>query len=240
MDVTNGLNDELKCVKCLDLVNSPLSLPCSHNICYKCAKESVTTEDQVRFRFKPQNLLEESGYKNIQEVEACVRQLSRSLSALVCPKCCVYFLLDERGINSLTKNLILERLVEKQKTLSCELDCQLCESGPSKKASFTCEQCLVSYCYKCLAIYHPKRGPLASHSLVEPQFQRIKDNKKGNLTCCEHVEENISMYCTLCKAPVCYLCFEQGRHKGHESRALGIMFKDQKVSEIFFPNTFLS
>ncbi|XP_047132268.1 E3 ubiquitin-protein ligase TRIM9 isoform X1 [Hydra vulgaris] len=226
MDVPDGLYNELKCVKCLCLLTNPLSLPCSHNICYKCAKESLVTESQVQSHFEPYQV-DKSGYKN-KEKKASLNQISSSTPALVCSKCCIYFILDERGVDGLTKNLILERLVEKQKVLCCELDCQLCETTPSAKASFTCEQCLVSYCYKCLAIYHPKRGPLASHSLVEPQFQRIKHIKKENLTCSEHVDENISMYCALCKTPVCYLCFDEGRHKGHESKALGIMFKDQK------------
>jgi len=32
-----------------------------------------------------------------------------------------------------------------------------------------------------------------------------------------------------CRVPVCYVCLERGQHSGHEVKALGAMFKEQKV-----------
>ncbi len=35
------LEDELTCCVCLELYDEPLILPCSHNICKKCASELI-------------------------------------------------------------------------------------------------------------------------------------------------------------------------------------------------------
>lgn len=49
-------------------------------------------------------------------------------------------------------------------------------------------------------------------------------------TCPEHEMENYSMYCLSCRAPVCFLCLEEGRHGKHEVKPLGAMWKQHKVS----------
>lgn len=49
-------------------------------------------------------------------------------------------------------------------------------------------------------------------------------------TCPDHEMENYSMYCVSCRAPVCYLCLEEGRHGKHEVKPLGAMWKQHKVS----------
>ena len=49
-------------------------------------------------------------------------------------------------------------------------------------------------------------------------------------TCPDHEMENYSMYCVSCRAPVCYLCLEEGRHGQHEVKPLGAMWKQHKVS----------
>ncbi|XP_068837895.1 tripartite motif-containing protein 67 isoform X1 [Capricornis sumatraensis] len=48
-------------------------------------------------------------------------------------------------------------------------------------------------------------------------------------TCPEHEMENYSMYCLSCRAPVCYLCLEEGRHGKHEVKPLGAMWKQHKA-----------
>lgn len=175
---------------------------------------------------------DDSGYLSMNEIHACLhQQIQGPVLSIKCPTCSVSFVLDERGIDCLPLNIILESLVEFYKRKNSEIDCQLCELETPNKASSTCEQCRVSYCDKCLNIYHPKRGPLASHTLSSPHNNQIVlKHRVGVLKCSEHTEENISMYCVLCKMPVCYLCFEEGRHCGHEARALGTMYKEQKVS----------
>lgn len=39
------------------------------------------------------------------------------------------------------------------------------------------------------------------------------------------------MYCVKCKTTVCYLCVDRGKHRKHDVKALGEMFKEQKVSD---------
>ncbi|XP_026949859.1 tripartite motif-containing protein 67 [Sagmatias obliquidens] len=48
-------------------------------------------------------------------------------------------------------------------------------------------------------------------------------------TCPDHEMENYSMYCVSCRAPVCYLCLEEGRHGKHEVKPLGAMWKQHKA-----------
>ncbi|XP_022408927.1 tripartite motif-containing protein 67 isoform X1 [Delphinapterus leucas] len=48
-------------------------------------------------------------------------------------------------------------------------------------------------------------------------------------TCPDHEMENYSMYCVSCRAPVCYLCLEEGRHGKHEVKPLGTMWKQHKA-----------
>ena len=50
------------------------------------------------------------------------------------------------------------------------------------------------------------------------------------LKCADHVDENVSMYCVLCKTPVCYACLQEGRHFGHDVHAMGALCKQGKVS----------
>ncbi|XP_039706278.1 tripartite motif-containing protein 67 [Pteropus medius] len=48
-------------------------------------------------------------------------------------------------------------------------------------------------------------------------------------TCPEHETENYSMYCASCRAPVCYLCLEEGLHSKHEVKPLGAVWKQHKA-----------
>lgn len=240
---------ELICGKCEGFLEKPVSLPCSHNICYTCA-EQCTTETENREKSNRRRDIstltsspnlndrsdcqsDDSGYLSMLEIHACLhQQLQGPIKSIKCPKCSVSFILDDRGVNCLPRNLILDSLVERHKKKSLEVSCQLCEKTPPVKATFMCEQCRVSYCDSCLAICHPKRGPLMAHSLVSPSAEITDLQPRGVFKCTEHEDENISMYCALCKMPVCYLCFEQGRHCGHEAKALGTVFKEHKVIQL--------
>ena len=107
--------------------------------------------------------------------------------------------------------------------------------GDTNAATLLCEQCEVFYCDTCRESCHPARGPLAKHNLVPPMegkaLLRAK-NKNKESKCTEHVDENLSMYCVLCKSTVCYVCVQDGRHINHDVQALGAMCKAQKVEVI--------
>ena len=234
------MENELTCFVCHEQFKDPVALPCSHNLCYGCAKKSITSANPETHN---DNASDDSGYLSIGEFQQLCLTNNRPNYALpfpqfilTCACCSQSYGLDERGVDSLPRNLILEGLVHFFQSKSNEVDCQLCDPEPATKATWMCEQCQVAYCEKCLNIYHPKRGPLAQHSLAAPNPDKFAQTSKSRaiLKCIEHDEENISMYCTNCKCPVCYLCFEGGRHSGHEAKALGLMFKEQKVNKYYF------
>ncbi|XP_071505864.1 E3 ubiquitin-protein ligase TRIM9-like [Diadema antillarum] len=152
-----------------------------------------------------------------------------------CPQCHRTIFLDEKGVNGFPRNRVLESIVSRYgKAQHLIVKCQLCEQQQNAAdASVYCEQCEVFYCSACRLSCHPARGPLAKHSLVSPAKGSLK--AKGGksqpkiATCQEHADENLSMFCMLCKIPVCYVCQNEGKHVKHEMKALGAMAKSQKT-----------
>ncbi|XP_076311736.1 E3 ubiquitin-protein ligase TRIM9-like [Tachypleus tridentatus] len=170
------------------------------------------------------------GIPNIQGI--LFPPLHSSALSLNCPVCqkVVYF--DENGANNLQKNRTLQNIVDKYvEAKHLPVFCQLCEGDPNV-AAVMCEQCEVFYCEACRDNCHPARGPLVKHSLVNPQQgkanlrARIKERKPN---CVEHAEETLSMFCMICKVPVCVLCLQEGNHTNHDVQALGAMCKAQKT-----------
>lgn len=173
--------------------------------------------------------------------------------SLRCPVCKKTIYLDEHGVQTLPKSCVLESMVEKfsrgggggggggscggpggqqgPSGSSTIIKCQLCDDETDcNDASCMCEQCEIFYCDACRDRCHPPRGPLAKHHLMDPCQGQIllKRSKVKYSTCNDHVDEQLSMYCMICKFPVCYLCAQEGRHINHEVQALGIICKVQK------------
>ena len=163
---------------------------------------------------------------------------------LTCQTCRKQVYLDENGANSLPKNRALEMIVDKYGESKHLVNyCQLCEGGQNNPATTMCEQCEVFYCDRCRENCHPSRGPLAKHNLVDPNTGKSilrSKNKNKECKCSEHSDENLSMYCMLCKTTVCYLCVQDGRHINHDVQALGAMCKAQKVSQPVRKLTFVN
>ncbi|KAL0267387.1 UNVERIFIED_CONTAM: hypothetical protein PYX00_009674 [Menopon gallinae] len=154
-----------------------------------------------------------------------------SLSCPVCQKV-VYF--DENGSHNLPKYRAMQSIVDKfTEQRNLVLKCQLCEVEPAQDAAVMCEQCEVLYCDSCRESCHPSRGPLAKHTLVEPLQGRAtlrNKTKSKDVQCAEHEDEALSMYCMICKVPVCPLCLDS-RHTSHDVQAINTMCKAQKVDE---------
>nr|XP_002741117.1 PREDICTED: E3 ubiquitin-protein ligase TRIM9-like [Saccoglossus kowalevskii] len=156
---------------------------------------------------------------------------------LICPVCNKNSYLDEKGTSGLPKNRTLEMIVTRySESRNMQVKCQLCESAPLD-ATVYCEQCEVFYCEKCRESCHPSRGPLAKHNLVSPNAASGKSAQLGRgklkglsrpSTCGDHIEETLSMFCVMCRVPVCYQCLEDGKHYNHDVRALGSMAKTLK------------
>ena len=132
--------------------------------------------------------------------------------------------------------------------------CQICDKTPPDKAVAKCIQCDVIYCEKCKEICHPVRGPLANHSVValpdqmqpsligfsktgsyrRPKFMPLpnKPSQKSGiklLNCMEHPTEKMSLHCLSCKASMCVQCQANEKHKSHDVKAIGALYRKQKV-----------
>lgn len=231
------MEEELNCPVCHKPFSSPIILPCSHSICLNCCKSCLTTTSGAyqakNDNSSPTGEPDSENYVSLYEINHLYQTIG-NLSCLKCPICKNLFPLDSRGVNGFPPNRVLENIVNRYYAKSNgNIYCQLCEGSPPTKASVMCEQCEVAYCDKCCKTCHPSRGPLAKHSLVPPSSLKISA-KSAVVKCSHHREENISMYCKFCRMPVCYLCVERGQHSGHEVKAMGAMFKEQKVSKIDF------
>uniref|UniRef100_A0A3P8UXY4 Midline 2 n=1 Tax=Cynoglossus semilaevis TaxID=244447 RepID=A0A3P8UXY4_CYNSE len=106
------------------------------------------------------------------------------------------------------------------------ISCQFCEQDPPREAVKTCVTCEVSYCDRCLRATHPNKKPFTSHRLVEP----VPDTHIRGLTCLEHENEKVNMYCLVDDQLICALCKLVGRHRDHQVSSLTERFDKLKVN----------
>ncbi|KAM4621683.1 putative E3 ubiquitin-protein ligase MID2 isoform 1-T2 [Polymixia lowei] len=104
------------------------------------------------------------------------------------------------------------------------VSCQFCEQDPPREAVKTCVTCEVSYCDRCLRATHPNKKPFTSHRLVEP----VPDTHLRGLTCLEHENEKVNMYCMVDDQLICALCKLVGRHREHQVSSLTERFDKLK------------
>lgn len=161
-------------------------------------------------------------------------------SCIICPAvtCKKVNYLNELGVASLSHNRVLESIVD-NKTSSNEsftAPCQMCQADQNTPAKSMCEQCEVFYCDKCKDEFHPLRGPLANHNLVTPVEGRKllrKRNREKESKCKHHTDENLTMYCLICKENVCYLCIQDASgHLNHDVQATSSICKSHKVRRL--------
>lgn len=115
---------------------------------------------------------------------------------------------------------------QQQQHLRPLVSCQFCEQDPPREAIKTCVTCEVSYCDRCLRATHPNKKPFTSHRLVEP----VPDTHLRGLTCLEHENEKVNMYCVVDDQLICSLCKLVGRHREHQVSSLSERFDKLKVS----------
>ncbi|CAG7825406.1 unnamed protein product [Allacma fusca] len=168
--------------------------------------------------------------------------IQSTVFCLSCPVChkMVYF--DEHGAHNLPKFRVMQNIVDKYvETRNLGTKCQLCEKNP-RNATVMCEQCEIFYCDKCRENCHPARGPLAKHALVGPQQGKAcLKLRAGPLEykCPDHPAESLSMYCMLCKFPVCMGCLQERKHFDHDVQPIQTMSKAQKVNFSQFNTNYL-
>ncbi|RVE67321.1 hypothetical protein OJAV_G00101850 [Oryzias javanicus] len=108
------------------------------------------------------------------------------------------------------------------------ISCQFCEQDPPREAVKTCVTCEVSYCDRCLRATHPNKKPFTSHRLVEP----VPDTHLRGLTCLEHENEKVNMYCLVDDQLICSLCKLVGRHREHQVSSLTDRFDKLKAYQV--------
>ncbi|XP_066299281.1 E3 ubiquitin-protein ligase Midline-1-like isoform X2 [Branchiostoma lanceolatum] len=222
-----ALESELTCPMCLDLFESPLQLPCLHNLCRKCIQD-------LDFYTKKVDGTEEDAHGGVAAEKGEPAGQTEGEAPVTCPTCGREVPLDERGVDGLSRNMVLQNIVDrfrdakdKEKQGAQAPPCQLCEGDP-RPAVKVCVNCDgLAYCEDCLATFHPARGPLARHTLVPPGQQPGKAEPKV-VMCAEHADEKVNLYCKADEMPVCALCKLVGKHQGHEVAAMSDAYKEKK------------
>ncbi|OQR67841.1 E3 ubiquitin-protein ligase TRIM9-like [Tropilaelaps mercedesae] len=231
---------ELKCTVCKHLFVNPVILPCFHSVCLKCAVQlqqpaSNSQEDD----FDQLSLVSETDSGVV-----CSPLPSGNSLAITCPTCHKSCLFDENGAGNLCKNRALANIIDRySESRKLHIECQMCEpgtesSGGNAQAAWFCEQCEVFYCEPCLGAFHPQRGPLAAHQLItaiqgrSQQRAKFKISAVKEMNCLEHEDNPFSMFCLMCKIPLCVMCLHDGRHATHDVQALGQMCRLQKIERV--------
>ncbi|KAK2527441.1 hypothetical protein Q9233_007973 [Columba guinea] len=172
------------------------------------------------------------------------------ITAFQCPTCRYVISLNHRGLEGLKRNVTLQNIIDRFQKASLSgpnspsesrrertyrnsstmsvagerIACQFCEQDPPRDAVKTCITCEVSYCDRCLRATHPNKKPFTSHRLVEP----VPDAHFRGLTCLEHENEKVNMYCVADDQLICALCKLVGRHRDHQVASLSDRFEKLK------------
>jgi tripartite motif-containing protein 9/67 len=162
----------------------------------------------------------------------------------------------------LPRNRSLEAIVDRyRETRRLPIQCQRCQddqttvsggrpaaaAAAAEVATLVCEQCVAFYCDRCYEKHHggvDVVGGGEKPSSVGDQHTAMQPVAKGKtwlaavsrgrtLSCTDHTDETLSMFCVTCRTAVCCLCIcgdSGGEHCKHQTRPLGTMAKTHKAS----------
>ncbi|XP_036826445.1 probable E3 ubiquitin-protein ligase MID2 isoform X3 [Oncorhynchus mykiss] len=250
------LESELTCPICLELFEDPLLLPCAHSLCFNCAHrilvshcssnkplESISAFQCPTCRYViTLNHRGLEGLKRNVTLQNIIHRFQKaSVSGPNSPS-------ESRrapglsgghrpysssgggssGSHSARSSPAQPSSHQHTATMSLEhrISCQFCEQDPPREAVKTCVTCEVSYCDRCLRATHPNKKPFTSHRLVEP----VHDAHLRGLTCLEHENEKVNMYCIVDDQLICALCKLVGRHREHQVSSFSERFDKLKVN----------
>ncbi|XP_067839073.1 E3 ubiquitin-protein ligase TRIM36 isoform X2 [Heptranchias perlo] len=234
-----NIERELICPSCKELFTHPLILPCQHSVCHKCAKELLLSRDDANAEpdsefSNPATPISSPRVRRLSS--ASVERLDRltrtgwkrtihsqGVTTFPCPSCKRDIDLGERGISGLFRNFTLETIVERYRQAAraaVAIMCNLCKPPP-QEATKSCMDCKASYCNECFKLHHPWGTPKAQHEYVGP----TTNFRPKILMCPEHEMEKVTMYCEVCRRPVCNLCKLGGSHANHKVTSMSSAYK---------------
>lgn len=159
---------------------------------------------------------------------------SSAAYVISCPTCSRLVPIDSSGAKNLARPRALEVITDRyREARGLAIDCQLCApgqgqgQGPNPSTRF-CELCELYICDSCEHSEHRT----TTGSLVEVRRSIDARQREADTRCAEHQEELRSLYCLICRATICSVCQQQGRHFGHQTQPMGAMCRAQKVTQI--------
>ncbi|CAL9707554.1 unnamed protein product [Knipowitschia caucasica] len=197
------------CPVCLDLLQTPVSLPCGHNYCLKCVQDHWDTEEEQRLytcpecrvSFTPRPVLT----KNI--LLAAVVEQRRTAPPADPQDLCA----DPQDLCADPQDLCAgpQDLCADPQDLCGPQDvsCDVC-SDRKLKAVQSCLQCVASYCERHLQPHYDS-AVLQRHQLVAPSHT-LQENM-----CSEHNQVK-TMFCRTDGQLLCLVCCLD-QHKDHET-----------------------
>ncbi|XP_078000710.1 putative E3 ubiquitin-protein ligase MID2 [Glandiceps talaboti] len=224
--IENALQRELSCPICFELYSVPLLLTCGHSFCKRCLEDFQSNQEASK-AVKAADTAVKAGQTTTEAGPF-------DASKLNCPTCRHEVKLERGGLDSLVRNYLLDSIIDQYK-VACVRDgkkikhreevvwCGACEGEP-KKAEKSCTVCKLSYCSKCLPVFHPNRGGFATHRMVPA----TSSSTPGVITCPKHEGEIMKMYCISCRTPICYLCDRFGGHQNHQVSEIKTVFHQEK------------
>ncbi|XP_048383997.1 E3 ubiquitin-protein ligase TRIM36 isoform X3 [Stegostoma tigrinum] len=243
-----NIERELICPCCKELFTHPLILPCQHSVCHKCAKELLLFRDDAATELDSEfsnPATPVSSPRSRRLSSASVERLDRltrtgsaahpgwkrtihsqGITTFPCPSCKHDIDLGERGLSGLFRNFTLETIVERYRQAAraaVAIMCNLCKPPP-QEATKSCMDCKASYCNECFKLHHPWGTPKAQHEYVGP----TTNFRPKILMCPEHDMEKVTMYCEVCRRPVCHLCKLGGSHANHKVTSMSSAYKALK------------
>uniref|UniRef100_A0A915LXY3 Uncharacterized protein n=1 Tax=Meloidogyne javanica TaxID=6303 RepID=A0A915LXY3_MELJA len=234
------MEEELKCPQCRHFLRQPVLLPCGHSYCRDCVlllKQQRRNEGLLLPSLPP-----------LPQPNLCS---SASDTLSLAPSCC------DEGDHSSAPDDKLDKLSLLSDSADSGFGGGVfravawCENPlgalPSK---FHCGTCGYFYCEDCQAALHPPRGPLKFHQLVpSEQFRRFKSSQfdlsspsastslinsqysspSSLAKCSLHAEQELNLYCSLCKQAICNVCTNGMRHSGHPVQPIHLAAKAHKA-----------
>ncbi|KAH7697262.1 CBN-MADD-2 protein, partial [Aphelenchoides avenae] len=172
---------------------------------------------------------------------------STSGYSIVCEACQKpSFFSDETTVRHLRENVALRKLLQRFRgahevstpsasgsDAPTNIYCEWCEGAPNPVTTY-CTECTRFYCPPCLPLFHPSRGPLKDHKMLPANSaicRRLLPSapevpKETECDC--HPQEVLTMYCAVCRVPLCCQCLQDVRHANHDVQSLSTAVKAQK------------